>query len=68
MCVCVCMSVLCVFVYVIIINSKQFEIKVINLNTNIIHTFKWFQVFLKNTNIAQSAGAVEYTDCASAEG
>ena len=36
-------------------------------NTNKQYSFIYFQVFLSNT-IAQSIGAVEYTDCISAEG
>ena len=35
-------------------------------DTNNLHTVIWFQVLL--SNIAQLAGAVEYTDCTSAEG
>ena len=37
-------------------------------NSNNLHTVLLFQVFLTNTHFAQSAGAVEYTDCTSAEG
>ena len=33
-----------------------------------LHTVKWFQVLKSYTNIAQSAEAVECTDCTSAEG
>ena len=32
-----------------------------------IYTIIWYQLFLSNSNTAQVAGAVEYTNCISAE-
>ena len=43
-------------------------VKWFQLLLSVVYMVKWFQVLLFNTNIALSAGAVEYADCTSAGG
>ena len=44
-------------------NSKKYHLRKIRK-----HLYKTSNILLKSSFIAQSAGAVEYTDCTSAEG